>query len=150
MSFIDRLWTSPKRVGRIPTVPVMEILRQTQKKYCTRAIGFAFFGFFCFYLVGWIDVGKGLILGTLFSILNFILMGETLPMRIGVSTRKTFFFSLGSMCFRYILLAIPIVMAIKLESFNLYSVICGIFMIQVLLLGDHIINLFLSQYPKQV
>jgi hypothetical protein len=68
----------------------MESIRQTQKKYCSRAIMAAIFAGLVFILAGQEPVGKGLILGTIFSIINFIVMGEMLPMKIGKSKNKTF------------------------------------------------------------
>ena len=61
----------------------MESIREIQKKYCTRAITAAIFIGLFFIVAGQKPIGKGLILGTIFSIINFIIMGETLPHRIG-------------------------------------------------------------------
>ncbi len=88
-------------------------------------------------------------MGTVFSIVNFILIGETLPLRIGKSKGKTFFISLGSIYFRYIILAIPLIMAIKLEQFNLFAVIFGIFLIQIVIMADHFYNCISSARKKQ-
>jgi hypothetical protein len=126
----------------------MEALRQTQKKYCSRAITTAIFVGFFLILAGYRTLGKGLILGTVFSVVNFILIGETLPMRIGRSKEKTFFLSLGSILLRYVLLAIPLIMAIKMDQFNLFAVIFGIFMIQFVIVTDHLFNLILSARKK--
>lgn len=126
----------------------MESIRQTQKKYCTRAITAAIFIGFFFILAGQISVGKGLILGTIFSIINFIIMGETLPHRIGKSNNKTFFLSLGSIFLRYILLAVPLLIAVKFEQYNFISVIFGIFMIQLFILADHFVNLITTARNK--
>ena len=128
----------------------MESIRETQKKYCTGAIIVAIFIGLFFILAGQKPVGKGLILGTIFSIINFIIMGETLPLRIGKSNNKTFFFSLGSIFFRYILLAMPLIIAVKFEQYNFISVIVGIFMIQLFILADHLISLIIATRKKQV
>ncbi|MFO7554847.1 MAG: ATP synthase subunit I [Desulfobacterales bacterium] len=116
----------------------MESIRETQKKYCSRAITAAIFVGFFLIIAGQASVGKGLILGTIFSIINFIIMGETLPHRIGKSKNKTFFFSLLSIFFRYVLLAVPLIIAVKFDQYNLISVIVGIFMIQLFILADHV------------
>ena len=128
----------------------MESIRETQKKYCTGAIIVAIFIGLFFILAGQKPVGKGLILGTIFSIINFIIMGETLPLRIGKSNNKTFFFSLGSIFFRYILLAVPMIIAVKFEQYNFISVIFGIFMIQLFILADHFVILITASRKKQV
>lgn len=128
----------------------METLRQIQKKYCTRAISAAIFAGLFFILVGQKPIGKGLILGTVFSIINFILMGETIPMKMGKTKRKTYVFSLGSIFFRYLILAVPLITAIKLEQYNLFAVIIGIFFIQLFILADHIFNYLSSARGKQI
>ena len=126
----------------------MESLRETQKKYCSQAITLSIISGFIFIIIEQASIGKGFILGTLFSILNFILIGETLPYRIGKTKGKTFIISLGSIFFRYLLLSIPIIMGIKLEQFNIFSVVAGIFSIQVILLVDHIIQFILTAMRK--
>lgn len=121
---------------------MMEPLRETEKKYCSRAITTAIMAGSLFIVAGYSPIGKGLILGSLFSILNFILMGETLPGRMNSSARKTFAKALGSILFRYALLAIPFVIAIKSDMFNLFAVLCGVFMVQLMILVDHFSHLF--------
>jgi len=98
----------------------------------------------CFFLAEQKPMGKGLILGTIFSVANFILIGQTLPLRIGRSKRKTFFISLGSIFFRYALMALPIIVAVKFEQFNLVAAIVGLFMIQFVILADHFLKLIIS------
>jgi hypothetical protein len=122
----------------------MEALRQTQKKYCGRALICAVVISLMFIIAGEKPLGKGLVLGAVFSIVNFIIMGETLPMRIGRSKRNIFFISLGSIFFRYFLLAVPIVLAVKLAQFSLASAVVGIFMVQLVILADH---LFIHIFP---
>ena len=68
----------------------MESAKQTQKKYGSRAIWIAIAIGLCFVLVGHKSVGKGLVLGTIFSVINFVLIGQFLPLRVGKSKRKTF------------------------------------------------------------
>jgi len=128
----------------------MESLRQIQKKYCSRAITAAIFVGLFLILAGQKPVGKGLILGTVFSIVNFILMAQMLPHRIGKSKNKTFFLSFGSIVLRYFLLAVPLVIAIKFNQYNFIAVVCGIFMVQFVILGDHLLSLIASRREKQV
>lgn len=128
----------------------MEPVRQTQKKYASRAMITAIIIGLVFILAGHKPIGKGLILGTVFSVINFILMGETLPGRIGKSRGKTFFFSLSSLFFRYALIAVPLIVAIKFEQFHVLTAIVGIFMIQISILGDHLLKIITSAREKQV
>ena len=127
----------------------METIRETQKKYCSRAISAAIFAGLLFILAGLEPIGKGLILGTIFSIINFILMGEMLPLKIGKSKNKTYFLSLVSIFFRYILLAIPLIIAVKFDQYNLISVVIGIFMVQFFILAEHVFINFSSNHRKQ-
>jgi len=127
----------------------METIRQAQKKYCSRAISTAIFAGLLFILAGWEPIGKGLILGTIFSIINFILMGEMLPLKIGKSKNKTYFLSLVSIFSRYILLAIPLIIAVKFDQYNLISVVIGIFMVQFFILAEHVFINFSSNHRKQ-
>ena len=122
----------------------MEPVKQTQKKYGSRAVWIAIIIGLCFFLAGQKPVGKGLILGAIFSVANFILIGQTLPLRIGRSKRKTFFISLGSIFFRYALMALPILVAVKFDQFNLVATIVGLFMIQFVILADHLVKLISS------
>lgn len=100
-------------------------------------------------LIGQQPIGKGLVLGAIFSVVNFVIMGETLPMRLAKSKRKTVTLALGSIMFRYVLLAIPLVVAIKFDQFNVFATILGIFMIQLVILGDHLIAAVFSHPRKQ-
>ena len=114
-------------------------IRETEKKYSSRAMIAAIVVGFLFILAGYKPVGKGLVLGTIFSVINFVLIGETLPMRIGKSERKAFFSALGSIFFRYFLMAIPLILAIKYKQFNLIAVVFGIFSVQLMILSDHLV-----------
>ena len=116
----------------------MESIRRTQKKYGSRALAIAVIVGFGTVLIGQNSLGKGLILGTLFSVVNFILMGETLPLKLGRSSKSTFFISLFSMLLRYLLLAVPLVIAVKNEQFHILSAIIGVFMVQVVIVADHL------------
>jgi len=72
----------------------METVKGLQKKYCSLAVIAAIFIGLVMILAGHKPVGKGLILGTLFSVINFVLMGETLPVKMGKSRPKTFFLNI--------------------------------------------------------
>ncbi len=119
----------------------MESIKETQKSYGSRAIWIAIAVGFGFFLAGYKPMGKGLVLGTIFSVINFVLIGQALPLRIGHSKRKTFVLSLGSIIFRYMLMAIPVVVAVKYEQFDLVGTIFGLFMIQIVIMADHILKL---------
>ena len=127
----------------------MDTIRETQKRYCSRAMLAAIFVGLVFILTDQSAVGKGLILGTFFSIINFILLGEAIPLKAGKSRGKSFFFSLGSITFRFALMAIPLIIAIKSVKFNLFAAIGGIFMVQIIILADQIVQILFSTRSNQ-
>ena len=116
----------------------METIRQTQKKYGSRAMMVAIAMAIVLILTGFKPVGKGLLLGALFSVINFVLIGETLPLKLGHPKRKTLMIGLGTMLARYAVMAIPLVMALRMDQFHWAAVACGLFMIQGVILTDHI------------
>jgi hypothetical protein len=118
----------------------MEAVRETQKKYCSGAMAAAVLIGLVFILFDRNAIGKGLILGTLFSIVNFVIIGETLSWRNDKSQTKAFGISLGSIAFRFALMASPLFIAIKYEQFNLIATIAGLFMVQLAILADHFIT----------
>ena len=83
-------------------------------------------------------LGKGLILGTVFSIVNFILMAVALPVRLRYVRGKAFLISITSIYARYALLALPLIWALKQETFALSTTTVGLFMVQIAILGDHL------------
>lgn len=118
----------------------MDPIRQTQKKYCSQAMLIAIFGGLALILLGQKAMGKGLVLGTLFSAVNFALAGEWIHFQLGHGKAKTFFLSIGAIIFRYAFIAVPIILSIKMEQFNILATIFGIFMIQILIAGNYLIR----------
>ena len=84
-------------------------------------------------------IAKGLLLGTFFSIINFYVLGLFIPMTMGRSRSKAGAIGLASILTRFILLAIPLILAIKSVSFNFVAVVIGIFAVQIVTLFHFII-----------
>ena len=139
-----------KKIKKTETVQIMESVRELQKKYCSRAMAAAIVVALILIVAGLKPVGKGLVLGTIFSILNFIIMGETLGLRIGKTQGKLFLLSLGSIVFRYALLAVPLIVAVKFEQFHMVGAVCGIFMIQFTILIEPFWKFISSRAGKLV
>ena len=78
-------------------------------------------------------LGKGLVLGTLFSILNFILMAHMLPLRMQATRRRSIAGALGSIWVRLALLAVPLFIGVKYEAVNFFAVAAGLFMVQIII-----------------
>ena len=104
---------------------------------------------FAFILAGYKPIAKGLILGTFFSIINFVLMGEMIPWRIGTTKKAATAVSAGSIVLRYAVLAVAIFIGLRSAEFNLPAVVIGVFMIQIMLLGEQITKLATSSFKKQ-
>ena len=118
----------------------MDSVRQTQKKYGTQAMTMSIVVGLILVVIGYKTIAKGLILGTIFSVVNFVLIGQTLSFRISQSKAKSSLLSLCSIVIRFALMAVPLVMGVKMEQFNIAAVICGLFMIQLVILADQILK----------
>ena len=128
----------------------MESAKQVQKKYSSLVLTLSIGVALLFILMGHKPVGKGLILGAIFSVLNFILMSKSIALSFGRSKAKTVSLSMGSIFIRYLLLAIPLIAAVKFEQFNLIATILGIFMIQLVILAEHALTLIPTMRKKQI
>jgi hypothetical protein len=115
-------------------------VRQAEKEYCTQAMMLAIGAALIFLLLGDKPVSKGLILGTLFSILNFVLIAQSLPSRLDKGRGKAFFTCMGSVWLRYAVLAVPLVVASKFEAFNFFAAAVGILMVQVVIIGRQMVD----------
>jgi hypothetical protein len=119
---------------------MMNDLKQTQKEYCSQAMMLAIGAAMIFLVAGAKPISKGLILGTLFSILNFILIAQSLPSQLDRGRGKTFLICLSSVWMRYAVLAVPLIVAAKLESFNFFAAAAGILMVQVVIIGRQLVG----------
>ncbi|MFP4194887.1 MAG: ATP synthase subunit I [Desulfosalsimonas sp.] len=113
-----------------------EQIRKTEKKYSSAAIMLAVCVAVILIAAGMKPAGKGLILGTLFSIINFVVMGETLPGKIAGTRTRASIYSGMLLLLRYGLLAVPLILAIKLEAINLAATVAGLFMIQIMIVAE--------------
>jgi hypothetical protein len=113
------------------------ILRQTRNRYCKRALAAAVVVGVLTLLAGQKAMGKGLVLGTLFSIANFSIMAYLLPANFSNSRMKTFFTAFLSIGGRYALMAVPLILALTLERFSWPATVVGLFMVQLVILAEH-------------
>ena len=95
-------------------------------------------------------IAKGLLLGTCFSVINFLLLGRSILLTLGRARPKASAIALTSIFFRYIILAIPMVVAIKSDSFNLIAVIVGIFAVQIVTMFYYTVARPLSDKRKRL
>lgn len=108
-----------------------EDLEFTPRKICTWAITYATAIAVICLLLRQTAIAKGLIIGAIFSVINFILLGQTLPITLFKSRAKAGMIGFSSILGRYVLLAVPLIIGIKSPSFNFLAVVIGIFSIQI-------------------
>ena len=114
-------------------------LARFQKKICTWALTGAIVAGVLFLFLNERAMAKGLVLGALFSIINFILLGKSIPMTLGQSRPRATLIGLSSIFLRYVLMAIPMIVALKSESFNFVAVVAGLFAIQIATVFDYFV-----------
>ena len=128
----------------------MEALRETRKKYCSHAMIIAISAAIVLIVIGQKALGKGLVLGTLFSIINFVLMAQMIPMRLANSGSKprANAFAFLSILLRFPILAVPLVISLKVDAVDFIGVVVGLFMVQLTMLFNHLIFERLSSERK--
>uniref|UniRef100_A0A832A313 ATP synthase subunit I n=1 Tax=Desulfacinum infernum TaxID=35837 RepID=A0A832A313_9BACT len=94
-----------------------------------------------FYALGYSAIAKGLVLGALFSVLSFVLMAYVLPYQVGVGHKKKTATGVAFVSFvvRLGLMAVPLIIAAKNESFNLWAAIVGLFTVQAAIFVEHFV-----------
>ena len=124
-----------------------EEVKKTQKFYRNRALYYAISAAFILIILGHKAIAKGLLLGTVFSVLNFAIMAILLNRQImgaqnQMRARSTAFLSLF---LRFAILAIPLVISLKFEAFNFFGTVAGIFMVQFSILFN---NFVIDRFSK--
>ena len=114
----------------------MEEIRKTEKKYASLTMITSLIIGSVLIAVSFKSEGKGLILGAIFSCINFVLMGEALPSIINKKKRKRFFFSLSSITVRYLILAFPLILGARYKTYNFCFVVIGIFTVQIIIIAE--------------
>ena len=120
----------------------MEAIRHLQKRYCGGALSLAIVVSLATYLAGWPGVTRGLLLGALFSALNFALLGQTMTQKLSGAHRRNTVIALGAQLGRYLLWGVPVVVAVKLPSVDLPATIAGLFTVPIFIIADSVFNLF--------
>jgi hypothetical protein len=123
--------------------------RDALKKYGSRAIAAAVLIGGGLIFAGHPALGKGLIAGALFSVLNFILIAESLPHKLGKSRRMAAAVSLGWILLRYALMAVPLILALRFHLFHPLAAAIGLFFVQLAILCDHFVLAFNSSPGKE-
>jgi len=118
--------------------PLHEV-RAVQWRLCSAAITASVIVALGFMIFGQRAVAKGLVLGTCFSMVNFFFLGRFAPLALGHSRPLATMVGLGSIFLRYAILAVPMIIALKVPSFNFAAVVVGIFAVQIVTLFDYLV-----------
>ena len=119
----------------------MESIKQLQRRYCGGALTLAVALSAGCYLAGWPAMTRGLIVGSLFSALNFALLGKTMVRKLTDPRRGGGLITLAAQLGRYLLWAVPVIIAVKLPPVDLPATIAGLFMVPLFIIADSVFNL---------
>ena len=81
-------------------------------------------------LFGYPAVAKGFVLGSLFSLLNFLVMARGTARRLGQSRGRATASSGANLVVRLALMAAPLYLAITMPQFNIVATAAGLFNLQ--------------------
>lgn len=118
----------------------MKTVRHLQRRYCGSALAAAILIGLGAYAAGWPALTRGLVLGSLFSALNFALLGQTVSQKLSRGQRPGPLLSLAAQLGRYLLWAVPVVIAVKLPAVDLPAAVVGLFMVPVCIMVDTVLN----------
>ncbi len=88
-------------------------------------------------LVGF-EYGLGFLMGAAASILNLHLMAARTARLVTLTAHAAKGYAFQSAISRYVLLALALALAAKLDGVNFVSAACGIFLAQAVLIGHHL------------
>jgi len=112
---------------------------EVKKRICIKVLLWTLVVAIFFILFNERSIVKGLALGSLFSIINFLLLGESIPLALGKTRIKAGVIGLASIIIRFSVLAFPLFVGLKSPSFNFPAVVAGIFSVQIVTLVEYII-----------
>ncbi|MCB2169311.1 MAG: ATP synthase subunit I [Deltaproteobacteria bacterium] len=118
----------------------MESIRHLQRRYCGGALTVAVVLSAGCCLAGWPAMTRGLIIGSLFSALNFALLGKTMMRKLTAPRRGGGLITLVAQLGRYLLWAVPVVIAVKLPPVDLPATIAGLFMVPICIVTDSVFS----------
>ena len=123
--------------GTNETENPFEEVRKTQKKICSRAMISTVLISLALIAFDEKAMAKGLILGTLLSVINFLVMARSIPKSLGKTPAKARAIGFMSVLGRYGILAIPLVAGMKMDTVSFWAAVVGIFAVQIVILIDY-------------
>ncbi|MDY6909830.1 MAG: ATP synthase subunit I [Thermodesulfobacteriota bacterium] len=119
-----------------------------QRRTARKIFTFSVMAALMVYLLGYAPAAKGLVLGALFSVVNFVIMAQLLPRQVGLGhqRKKATGAALFSIVIRLGLLAVPLFVALKSEGFHLWAVVVGLFAVPIGIMVEHtVVRRFLDR-----
>jgi len=117
----------------------MEEVRSLQKKYCSQTMMMAVCVALIFIMLGHKPIGKGFLLASMFSVINFAIMAQLSPRKLNKSRFQANSLAMLSIILRYAILAVPLVISIKISSLNFIAAAVGLFAVQFVIILDQVI-----------
>ncbi|MCK5557072.1 MAG: ATP synthase subunit I [Candidatus Hydrogenedentes bacterium] len=87
-----------------------------------------------------VDYGLGFLLGAAASVLNLHLMAARTARMVEMSAQTAKGYAFRSAISRYVLLALALALAARLERVNFVCAACGIFLAQAVLVANHLLT----------
>lgn len=112
-------------------------VHDVQKKYGSRALLLSIGFGLLFLVLGQKGICRGLVLGGVFSAVNFALMGQMLHYRLSANRKTSALRSFFALMLRFSLLAIPLIIAVRSDRFDMAATVVGIFAVQLVILIEH-------------
>lgn len=117
----------------------MAVIEAFQQRHGRRILAAAVALSLLAYVAGWPAVTRGLLLGSLFGVLNFVLLAQRLSRRLGGGPQRGRFANGLAQTGRYLVWAVPLVLAVKLPAVDLPATVTGLLMVPMSLLLDAIV-----------
>jgi hypothetical protein len=114
-------------------------LSQMKKRICFRTIALAIVASGILLFLQEKGIARGLLLGTLFSVVNFLLLSTSIPMTLWRSRSQASWIGFGSILTRYAMLAVPMVVGLKSSSFSFFAVVVGVFSVQLFMFFEYLV-----------
>ena len=112
-------------------------VHDVQKKYSSRALLLSIGFGLLFLIIGQKGICRGLVLGGVFSAVNFALMGQMIHYRLSANRKTSALRSFFALMLRFSLLAIPLIIAVRSDRFDLAATVVGIFAVQLVIMIEH-------------
>jgi hypothetical protein len=133
MSATDKLLKSQNKIKK-SQMETDATVHDTQKKYGSRALLLSIGLGLLFLAMGHKSICRGLVLGGVFSAVNFALMGQLLSYRISYNRRTSALRSFIALALRFALLAVPLIFAVRSVRFDFAATVVGIFTVQLVIM----------------